>query len=99
MQLRSAKKFGFDFESHSQDKVGTIRAFVRKKKDEERKQQALAKATPSPCRSSKTEPESTGDADCTKSRASPPAKTPRKIPKKREFKPRAAKAAAQQFFN
>lgn len=43
MQLRSAKKFGFDFESHAQDKVGTIRAFVRKKKDEERRQQALVK--------------------------------------------------------
>ena len=36
MQLRSARKFSFDFEKHSQDKVGTIRAFVRKKKEEER---------------------------------------------------------------
>ena len=43
MQLRSAKKFGFDFEQHSQDKVGTIRAFVRKKKEEERRQQSLVK--------------------------------------------------------
>lgn len=37
MQLRSAKKFGFDFERHSKEKVGVIRSFVRKKKDEERK--------------------------------------------------------------
>ena len=43
MQLRSAKKFGFDFEKHSHEKVGTIRAFVRKKKEEERQRQALAK--------------------------------------------------------
>jgi len=42
MQLRSAKKFGFDFEKHSQDKVGTIRAFVRKKKEEERMRNPLA---------------------------------------------------------
>lgn len=37
MQLRSAKRFGFDFEKHAQMKVGVIRSFVRKKKDEERK--------------------------------------------------------------
>ena len=37
MQLRSAKKFGFDFERHNNDKVGVIRSFVRKKKEEERK--------------------------------------------------------------
>ena len=37
MQLRSAKKFGFDFDSHNNDKVGVIRSFVRKKKEEERK--------------------------------------------------------------
>lgn len=37
MQLRSAKKFGFDFEKHNNDKVGVIRSFVRKKKEEERK--------------------------------------------------------------
>ena len=39
MQLRSAKKFGFDFASHNDDKVGVIRSFVRKKKDEVRKNQ------------------------------------------------------------
>lgn len=37
MQLRSAKKFGFDFDKHNNDKVGVIRSFVRKKKEEERK--------------------------------------------------------------
>ena len=37
MQLRSAKKFGFDFSSHNDDKVGVIRSFVRKKKEEVRK--------------------------------------------------------------
>ena len=36
MQLRSAKKYGFEFEKHTQDKVGIIRSFVRKKKEEER---------------------------------------------------------------
>lgn len=44
MQLRSAKKFGFDFEKHSGEKVGVIRSFVRKKKDEERKRIASALA-------------------------------------------------------
>ena len=37
MQLRSAKKFGFDFSIHYQEKVGVIRSFVRKHKEEERK--------------------------------------------------------------
>ena len=37
MQLRSAKKFGFDFIRHNNEKVGVIRSFVRKKKEEERK--------------------------------------------------------------
>lgn len=37
MQLRSAKKFGFDFDKYNNDKVGVIRSFVRKKKEEERK--------------------------------------------------------------
>lgn len=44
MQLRSAKKFGFDFETHSGEKVGVIRSFVRKKKDEERRRIANALA-------------------------------------------------------
>ena len=98
MQLRSAKKFGFDFESHSQDKVGTIRAFVRKKKEEERRQTAMSKQQASPgSKSNKTEACSTEDAEGTKSRASPAPKTPRKMLKKREFKPRAAKAAKELF--
>lgn len=37
MQLRSAKKFGFNFDGHNNDKVGVIRSFVRRKKEEERK--------------------------------------------------------------
>lgn len=45
MQLRSAKKFGFDFEKHSTEKVGVIRSFVRKKKDEERKRISTALAS------------------------------------------------------
>lgn len=45
MQLRSAKKFGFDFETHSGDKVGVIRTFVRKKKEEERRRISNALAT------------------------------------------------------
>ena len=44
MQLRSAKKFGFDFAKHSGEKVGVIRSFVRKKKLEERKRLALRQA-------------------------------------------------------
>ena len=44
MQLRSAKKFGFDFSQHSDEKVGVIRSFVRKKKIEERKRLALRQA-------------------------------------------------------
>ena len=43
MQLRSAKKFGFNFERHNNDKVGVIRSFVRKKKEEERKRIAQDK--------------------------------------------------------
>ena len=46
MQLRSAKKFGFDFDQHNNDKVGVIRSFVRKKKEEERKRIQAAKAAP-----------------------------------------------------
>ena len=37
MQLRSAKKFDFDFDSHKSEKVGVIRKFVKTMKDEERK--------------------------------------------------------------
>lgn len=42
MQIRSAKKFGFDFARHYSEKVGVIRSFVKKKKGEEKKhKQAL----------------------------------------------------------
>ena len=37
MQIRYAKKFGFNFEKHFNDKVGVIRSFVRKMKQEEKK--------------------------------------------------------------
>ena len=47
MQLRSAKKFGFDFDKHNNDKVGVIRSFVRKKKEEERRR-LMDKAKPAP---------------------------------------------------
>ena len=46
MQLRSAKKFGFDFDKHNNDKVGVIRSFVRKKKEEERKRISKPQSTP-----------------------------------------------------
>lgn len=32
MQLRFGKKFGFDFQKHKDDKVGTLRSFVKKEK-------------------------------------------------------------------
>ncbi len=32
MQLRSAKKYGFDFDKHIREKVGVIRSFVRQMK-------------------------------------------------------------------
>ena len=44
MQLRSAKKFGFDFASNSQEKVGKIRSFVREEKMKERKRMAIKQA-------------------------------------------------------
>ena len=44
MQLRCAKKFGFDFTKHNDEKVGVIRSFVRKKKLEERRSVALKQA-------------------------------------------------------
>ena len=37
MQLRSAKKYGFDFEKHAKEKVGVIRSFVRKMKEKEQR--------------------------------------------------------------
>ena len=36
MQLRFAKKHGFDFDKHYNEKIGVIRTFVRKKKIEEK---------------------------------------------------------------
>ena len=32
LQLRFGKKFGFDFQKHKDDKVGTLRSFVKKEK-------------------------------------------------------------------
>ena len=43
MQLRSAKKFNFDFETNKNQKVGVIRKFVKKMKEEERRQKNAAK--------------------------------------------------------
>ena len=53
MQLRSAKKFGFDFSAHYEEKVGVIRSFVRKHKEDERKRLAIQKGTSSTCEKSK----------------------------------------------
>lgn len=36
MQLRSAKKYGFDFDKHIKEKIGVIRSFVRKMKEQEK---------------------------------------------------------------
>ena len=41
MQLRFAKKFGFDFAKNSHGKVGVLRSFVRNKKIEERKRRVI----------------------------------------------------------
>ena len=32
LQLRFGKKFGFDFQKHKDDKVGTLRSMVKKEK-------------------------------------------------------------------
>ena len=34
LQLRFGRKFGFDFETHKDSKVGVLRAFVKNKKKE-----------------------------------------------------------------
>ena len=38
LQLRFGKKFGFDFEKNRESKVGTLRTFVKQKKDELKEQ-------------------------------------------------------------
>ena len=37
LQLRFGKKFNFDFQKHKNDKVGTLREFVKKMKAEDKK--------------------------------------------------------------
>lgn len=37
LQLRFGKKYNFDFQKHKNDKVGTLRAFVKQKKAEDKK--------------------------------------------------------------
>ena len=37
LQLRFGKKYNFDFQRHKNDKVGTLRAFVKQKKAEDKK--------------------------------------------------------------
>lgn len=51
LQLRFGKKFGFDFEKNRESKVGTLRTFVKQKKDELRVQTGNAKI------SSKSQPD------------------------------------------
>jgi len=36
LQLRYGKKYGFDFNEHKEAKIGILRAFVKKKKQEEK---------------------------------------------------------------
>ncbi len=42
MQLRQAKKFGFDFDSHIHEKIGVVRTFVKKKREEEKRGSAAS---------------------------------------------------------
>ena len=51
LQLRFGKKFGFDFEKNRESKVGTLRTFVKQKKDELKEQTGNTKI------SSKSQPE------------------------------------------
>lgn len=44
MQLRMAKKWGFDFDRHRYDKIGVVRTFVKMKKAEEKRSQLKLKA-------------------------------------------------------
>ena len=37
LQLRFGKKYNFDFQKHKNDKVGTLRAFVKKMKADDKK--------------------------------------------------------------
>jgi hypothetical protein len=39
LQLRYGKKYGFDFNEHKEAKIGVLRAFVKKKKGEEKEKQ------------------------------------------------------------
>ena len=43
MQLRSAKKWNFDFDKHRHDKIGVVRTFVKMKKAEQKRNQMLSK--------------------------------------------------------
>jgi hypothetical protein len=39
LQLRYGKKYGFDFNEHKEAKIGVLRAFVKRKKGEEKEKQ------------------------------------------------------------
>jgi hypothetical protein len=39
LQLRYGKKYGFDFNEHKEAKIGVLRAFVKKKKQDEKDKQ------------------------------------------------------------
>lgn len=38
LQIRLGKKYGFDFQKNYNDKIGTLRSFVRKAREEEKKE-------------------------------------------------------------
>ena len=40
LQLRAGKKYGFDFQKHKDDKVGTLRSFVKEMKKKEKNDQS-----------------------------------------------------------
>lgn len=47
LQIRFAKRFGFDFEAHRNDNIGILRQFVKRMKDAEKQKKILSGATDS----------------------------------------------------
>ena len=88
MQLRSAKKYGFDFDKHIREKVGVIRSFVRQMKQEEKAKKELA--------ASATKVESVVAEEIVGASSRTAVTTARKS-RKREFKPQC-KATATELF-
>ena len=45
LQLRYGRKFGFDFDSHKESKVGVLRTFVKEQRDAYKKEHGVKKLT------------------------------------------------------